>query len=352
MDTKILALVSDENELEAEVFEAEEIQSKIAETVSNIESFTARLLHRGDKVHQPESSEHPKSKISDTSSATLTASPPTVNSEATHNTERTESTQPPDDSTSHLPSPNHSVLMNRGQVAARLPKLTILIFGGDPLDWQPFWDSFEAAIHNNTQLNGAQKLSYLRAQLRGDSAQAIAGLSLTSASYEHCVEVLKKRFGQRHILVSSHIQALLDLSSPTNTLEGLRRFHDLIESHIRSLTSLGRATDTYSAMLVPFLLRKLPVDTIRNIARAHESSDWTIEELQEALLKEIRIFETTVYLEDHTSLRKLHLFPQLHFIQMQGLQPTAPTNALVAATVRAVRMPPPTVIQWALNQQE
>ena len=129
--------------------------------------------------------------------------------------------------------------MNRGQVAARLPKLTIPIFGGDPLDWQPFWDSFEAAIHNNTQLNGAQKLSYLCAQLRGDSAQAIAGLSLMSASYEHSVEVLKKRFGQRHILVSSHIQALLDLSSPTNTPEGLRRFHDLIESHIRSLTSLG-----------------------------------------------------------------------------------------------------------------
>ena len=68
-------------------------------------------------------------------------------------------------------------------------------------------DSFEAAIYNNTQLNGAQKLSYLRAQLRGDAAQTIADLSLTSASYEYSVEVLKKHFGQRHILVSSHIQA-------------------------------------------------------------------------------------------------------------------------------------------------
>ena len=51
-------------------------------------------------------------------------------------------------------------------------------------------------------------------------------------------------------------------------------------------------------MLVPFLLRMLPVDTIRNIARAHESSNWTVEEFQEALLRKIRIFETS----NHTIL--------------------------------------------------
>ena len=67
----------------------------------------------------------------------------------------------------------------------------------------------------------------------------------------------------------------------------------MIESHIRSLTSLRKSTDTYSAMLVLFLIRKLPIDTIRNIARDHESSNWTIEELLETLLRKIRIFETS-----------------------------------------------------------
>ena len=59
-------------------------------------------------------------------------------------------------------------------------------------------------------------------------------------------------------------------------------------------------------MLVPFLLRELPMDTIRNIARDHESSNWTMEELQEALLREIRIFETviiSIYLESPKILR-------------------------------------------------
>jgi len=41
-----------------------------------------------------------------------------------------------------LPPLNDSTLTYRGQVATCLPKLTIPMFGGDPLDWQPFWDSF------------------------------------------------------------------------------------------------------------------------------------------------------------------------------------------------------------------
>ena len=134
LDAKILQLVNDEGELETEVFEAEEIQSKIAETVSNIKSFTTRLLHRGDEVH----TKHPKSKIPEPVAVTLSESPLTANSEATHNTENNDSLHTLNDSTSQLPPPNDNALTNRGQVAARLPKLTIPMFGGDPLDWQPF----------------------------------------------------------------------------------------------------------------------------------------------------------------------------------------------------------------------
>ena len=72
---------------------------------------------------------------------------------------------------------------NKERVAVCLPKLSIPVFGGDPLDWQPFWASFEAAVHNNSQLSDAQKLSYLHAQLCGDASQVSAGLLLTSPSY-------------------------------------------------------------------------------------------------------------------------------------------------------------------------
>ena len=47
------------------------------------------------------------------------------------------------------------------------------------------------------------------------------------------------------------MQALLDLTSPTNSLAALQLFHDSVESHIRSLSSLGKSHDTYGSLLVP-----------------------------------------------------------------------------------------------------
>jgi len=50
-----------------------------------------------------------------------------------------------------------------GYNVSRLPKLNIPVFAVDPLLWQPFWDSYEAAIHSNPVLSNVQKLTYLRA---------------------------------------------------------------------------------------------------------------------------------------------------------------------------------------------
>ena len=34
-----------------------------------------------------------------------------------------------------------------------LPKLTLPVFSGDPLNWQTFWDSFNAAVHSRGDYN-------------------------------------------------------------------------------------------------------------------------------------------------------------------------------------------------------
>ena len=43
----------------------------------------------------------------------------------------------------------------------QLPKLSLPTFSGDPLQWQMFWDSFDAAVHSNVSLSGVQKFNYL-----------------------------------------------------------------------------------------------------------------------------------------------------------------------------------------------
>ena len=88
------------------------------------------------------------------------------------------------------------------------------------------------------------------------------------------------------------MQAFLDEPCPTNSLGSLQKFLDTIESHIRSLSSLGKDVNSYALLLVPIILSKLPPNTKKNLARNHPADEWRLEELQEAIQSEIRIFES------------------------------------------------------------
>ena len=93
------------------------------------------------------------------------------------------------------------------------------------------------------------------------------------------------------------MQALLHIPKPVNSLPSLRLFHDSVESHIRGLTALGTSEDSYSALLVPIILGKLPSETRRNLARTRTSLEWTLNELQASILTEIKVLESGLPIE-------------------------------------------------------
>ena len=196
----------------------------------------------------------------------------------------------PANNTSAITSPTTQLRLSYN--VSRLLKLNMPSFAGDPLLWQSFWHCFDAAINSNPMLTGVQKLTYLRAQLQGDTAGVIAGFPLPDANYSHSIGLLQNLFGQPYKLSSAHMQALLDLPSPTNTLTSLQHFHDSVESHIKSLSSLGKDRESYGDLLIPIIRGKLPVVTRKNFARNHSNSEWRLNELQDAILKEIHILET------------------------------------------------------------
>ena len=182
-------------------------------------------------------------------------------------------------------SPPTSRTLNSSGATTRLPKLNIPVFSGEALQWQVFWDCFEAAVHNNPSLTNVQKLNYLRAQLQHDAARVVAGFPLTGVNYEHSVTLLRQRYGQPHKLINAHMNALLEMHTPTTSPSALQLFYDSIESHTRSLSSLGQSRETYGSLLVPIILNKLPADVKKSLARQHGSDVWTIDELQGALLR-------------------------------------------------------------------
>lgn len=256
LHTQLTETMQTPDDLENEILEAEEIQDSIIDKISLIK-------HRLESKRSLEVTTRPL----DVSAPEFRPTPHAVVS----------STEP--------------VVTTREPVN-RLPKLTLPIFSGDHLAWQTFHDSFKAAVHNNTALNKIQKFNYLRAQLHGDASRAIAGLPLTDANYDHAIELLTQRYGQSHKIVHAHMQALLEINSPNNSLSSLQLFYDSVEAHIRGLAALGKPEDAYGAMLVPIILGKLPVDVRRNLAREHGNTEWTIGQLKDAILKEIRVLES------------------------------------------------------------
>ena len=100
--------------------------------------------------------------------------------------------------------------------ASKLPKLTLPVFSGNPLDWLTFWDLFQVAIHLNPNLSGVQKFNYLKAQLQGEVAKAIEEFPLSDRNYVHAVIILQGRFGETDQLIDAHMQSLLELPKPSN----------------------------------------------------------------------------------------------------------------------------------------
>ena len=208
--------------------------------------------------------------------------------------------------------------------ASRLPKLELPTFSGDPLTWQSFWDSFDAAVNSNPTLSPIHKFNYLKAQLQGDAARTISGLPLTELNYAQSITLLKQRFGQPEKLINAHTHALIELPGPTNELSSLQLFQDITENHIRGLASLGVSKESYSTLLVPIILGKLPAPVRRNLARDHDQTRWTLDHLQAAMLKEIRVLECGLYTDSPSSLStaRTHATAAFHAAIKGGCQPT------------------------------
>ena len=124
-------------------------------------------------------------------------------------------------------------------VNAKLPKLQIKKFTGDPKEWQSFWDSFSSAVHANKALKNVDKFNYLKSLLEGAALSAITGLALTEPNYANAVDILKERFGNKQLIISSHMEALLKLKPVTALSDkGMRAVLDKVEIQVRGLQAL------------------------------------------------------------------------------------------------------------------
>lgn len=188
----------------------------------------------------------------------------------------------------------------------RLPKLTIKPFNGRLTAWTPFWDSFNSAIHENPELSKVDKFNYLRSMVTHSALEAISGLTLTGANYDEAIEILRKRFGNKQLIINKHMEQLLTTDGVTSQhdVKGLRRLYDVIETNVRSLDSLGVKAESYGSLLSSVLMNKLPPE-IRLIAsrKFGDKDSWEFSALLQVIEEEVQARERSTTRATHESRR-------------------------------------------------
>lgn len=206
--------------------------------------------------------------------------------------------------TENAASPGTSA--NSKTARVKLPKLEVRKFVGKLEEWQEFWDSFENAIHLNDSLSKVDKFSYLRGLLVGPARSAIAGFTLTSANYGSAVELLKNRYGKKTAIQRAHVNELLNVQPVYNERDAqrFRSLYDFLETKHRALQALEVDESTYSAIVVPSVLEKLPHALRLTITRGKEHQLWNLSDLLKALGGEIELREDYNDNTRHRDFRK------------------------------------------------
>ena len=142
-------------------------------------------------------------------------------------------------------------------------------------------------------MSDVDKFTYLRGYLEGSAKSTIAGLSLTGANYKCAVELLKKRFEKKSTVQRTRLNELLQLPAvyKERDTSRLRKLYDSCEAHNRALKALGVSEESYSAIVVPTIMEKLPGQFRLTITREQNFLEWSMEEMLGAFEKELELRE-------------------------------------------------------------
>lgn len=108
--------------------------------------------------------------------------------------------------------------------ASNRPKITLPRFNGEILQWQPFWQAFQAEIDSDNALGNINKFNYLVGQLEPNVLITVAGLTTSNDNYPVLVNLLQERFEIIPKIIAAFMRALYTLSRPEGNLKRLRVF--------------------------------------------------------------------------------------------------------------------------------
>ncbi|XP_055623657.1 uncharacterized protein LOC129767065 [Toxorhynchites rutilus septentrionalis] len=135
---------------------------------------------------------------------------------------------------------------------------------------------------------------YLRAAIKGEAAQLIESIPISSANYNLAWQTLTSRYSNEYLLKKRHLQALFDIQRiKKESAVSLHSLVDEFERHIKVLRQLNEPTDTWSTILEHLLCTRLPEEALQAWEEnASRVDDPNYACLIEFLQRRIRVLES------------------------------------------------------------
>lgn len=146
-------------------------------------------------------------------------------------------------------------------VSVNLPRLNLPRFSGQPDQWTAFHSLYENAIHKNESISNVEKFTYLLSCLSHEPLGLIKSLPVTHANYLIAWQTLTKRYHNSRLLITLHLNNLLDLNVSSNpSVKQLRHFISTFNENCQALLALGHDVTKESLILTTHITRKFGSD--------------------------------------------------------------------------------------------
>ena len=146
---------------------------------------------------------------------------------------------------------------------AKLPKIPLPTFKGDPLKWGIFWQSFTTNVHENSQLDDHQKLTYLRQAIQDPATTPLLNHSMATSpsQYEDLFSLMKETYDQKRLIHRHHTMCIVNCPSVS---KGIHEELSLFKSTI--LHSVSCLKDAGQFEIGPFVTSILTSKLPKNLA--------------------------------------------------------------------------------------
>ena len=185
---------------------------------------------------------------------------------------------------------------NDRATTAKLPKLRITPFKGTSTDWVGFENMFVTQVHSKP-ISAEEKFGYLLEMVTPAVRGKIGNLKPGEIGYKTAWERLKTEYGQNKLVVSAHLQEIVNLPSVRGThFLRIQEFYESLSKNYDALVTMGEA-DMLRGFVIS-TLNKLP-HVKPDLVRTDENwENWRMEDLVKPLqgwLKRNRIYRRTAW---------------------------------------------------------